>query len=165
MVRASDAFFGNMEVTPSSTTAGLIRGYIPPQGPGKKVDFVLHLDPEAFSSGAAHGNAEQLMAGEAAKRINELRLRDMPLGSINHTDYEALNGRPIAVSIETKRAGVSDVEAGLQIGMWLAAQWNMLRQRRRSGCDDQLEFLPAIIIRGHDWMFAATSREGEKTVS
>jgi hypothetical protein len=120
----------------------------------------------------------------AANAINQLR-RDMPLQSINHTDLTALSTRPIVVSIETKRTGQSDQGAALQIGLWQAAQWKLLSTLLRgreptptptassvfdTAPEDPpglkaLSFLPAIIIHGHEWRFAATSREGRKTVS
>jgi hypothetical protein len=28
----------------------------------------------------------------------------------------------------------------------------------------KLPFLPAVVVQGHEWVFAATTREGEKTV-
>ena len=158
---------------------------------------MLHLDPAEHAraddasksspsthtlSAAQKQAASSLAAAAAAQRIDALRA-SLPLSSINHTDYEALANRPVSVSIETKRVGGNTAEAELQMGVWQAAQWNMLAQRlgvgdggrgdsgknkkqqQREEQVARLGFLPGIIIRGHDWMFAATSRSGDKTVS
>lgn len=114
-----------------------------------------------------------------ADRIDQRR-RTCPLSSINHTDLESLISRPIVVSIETKRDGGSLEQAQLQAGTWQSAQWNLLarlvagdgpdgERGRPSGVDapdplDALPFLPAIIIQGHDWSLAATTRVGTKKV-
>lgn len=93
---------------------------------------------------------------------------------------DELSLRPITASIETKRLeGAKPGEAHLQIGTWHAAQWRLLedivRQApqdvRASGKSKEQDvyrrlpaFLPAVVINGHDWSFAATTRKGRKTV-
>ncbi|UPK89926.1 hypothetical protein LCI18_000861 [Fusarium solani-melongenae] len=79
---------------------------------------------------------------------------------------------PISISLETKRSGDDEDNATLQIGTWQAAQWNYLRYLLvRAGGEahaetalDELGILPAIITQGHQWSFAATTRERSKTI-
>jgi len=141
------------------TTASIIDTYLPSRAGAKKIDFCISIDPSSASDAGA---------AEAIKTLREA----LPLHSINHTDLAALQNRPIAISIETKRTGQSDEEAALQIGTWQASQWNLLTHlvnlRRRDGNEGEREpslpFLPAVIIHGHEWRLAATTREGKKTV-
>ncbi|CAI4213260.1 unnamed protein product [Parascedosporium putredinis] len=155
------------------STAGIIKEYVPCSASGKKVDFCIYVDP-SYST-----------APESSRQISTLR-RSLPLHSINITDLEAVNKTPIAVSIETKRANAALDQAELQIGVWQAAQWNMLealvtqrvaRSVTASGAQgvggvehkvaealERLPFLPALIVHGHEWKLAATTREGKKTV-
>ncbi|EXL63818.1 hypothetical protein FOPG_19910 [Fusarium oxysporum f. sp. conglutinans race 2 54008] len=91
---------------------------------------------------------------------------------LNHTSYLGLAARPISASIETKRTGDDEDNAALQIGTWQAAQWNYLESLLiRIGGEEHAEtaltdlgLLPAIITHGHQWSFAATTREGGKIV-
>jgi hypothetical protein len=134
----------------------------------KKVDFCIILDPEA---------SQDPTDVAMARRINDLR-RTLPLTSINHTDLVSTISRPIVVSIETKRGGDSLEQAQLQTVTWQMAQWKLLatltggygssedgdRAGRAGDPLDGLPFLPAVIIQGHDWSFAATSRDGTRKV-
>jgi len=122
------------------------------------VDFAIYLRP-SFSDVASDRT-------EAAEALRNLRSAAPEL-SANHTDMEPLKEGPITVSVETKRSGDGADKAELQIGTWQAAQWKMLAQQteRVGGSLQGLPFLPCLIIHGHDWNFAATSREGTKTVS
>jgi hypothetical protein len=120
-------------------------------GRKKKVDFVLAFDPTVRTNEEA-----------SQERIEDL-LGELPEFSINHTDYEPLRHFPIAISIETKRPDGSEEEGSLQMGVWQAAQWNMLRTMARDG-DPPLEFLLGIIVIGQDWYIAPTTREGNNTV-
>ncbi|POS69802.1 hypothetical protein DHEL01_v211806 [Diaporthe helianthi] len=134
------------------TTADIIHEYNRVRsGTKKKVDFVIAFDP------TAHNNEQA-----AQERIEELQ-HDLPEFSINHTDYEPLRFFPIAISIETKRPDGSEMEGSLQMGVWHAAQWNMLQSMAQDE-DRPLKFLLAIIVIGHNWSLAATTREGNKTV-
>lgn len=177
------------------TTAGIIREYVSLAAGDKKVDFCLHIDPSADDDGVDNDKDRST----AAARI-ERRLLTLPLNSINHTDYDPLAGRPIAVSIETKRPDADRAaDAQLQVGVWHMAQWKLLEsllvsvppspQNQQQQYEDTGEeeegrvsqgpqvpedlrpprhslpsFLPAVIIKGHDWYFAATTRSGRKTV-
>ncbi|KAM6513107.1 hypothetical protein FALCPG4_015580 [Fusarium falciforme] len=134
------------------TTAKIIREYLPTTSQAKMVDFCIYLMPET----------EQI----ALNATKSLR-RALPCNVINHTDIVSLRNRPIAVSIETKRrGGVQPATAELQLGTWHAAQWKFLEDlvARSGGSFDGLPFLPAIIVEGHHWSFAATTREGQQTV-
>ncbi|KAL8386494.1 hypothetical protein RB599_010693 [Gaeumannomyces hyphopodioides] len=95
--------------------------------------------------------------------------------SINHTGFSPLLQDPIAVSIETKRVGGSVQDAETQLGVWQAAQWNMLdtlagqrgvmpppavdpKAAKLPVSINGLDFLPATYIAGHEWKFASTTR-------
>ncbi|PSR81477.1 hypothetical protein BD289DRAFT_484378 [Coniella lustricola] len=99
------------------TSAATVPQYRTSDTPTKKVDFCIHIDPE-FDLGTQH-NA-------AAARVRAL-CQTLSQQTINATDCEPLCGRPIAVSLESKKpdAGKS-ADAQLQIAMWHAAQWRML---------------------------------------
>lgn len=140
----------------ASTTADIIKEYLPRNAGGKMIDFCLFLDP-AQSPVARDKNI-------AAPAISKLR-GSLPCGVINHTDFLPLRGRPIAVSIETKKRGGSQQDAELQMATWHAAQWKLLsRLVQDAGRSlDGLSFVPAVLVNGNDWIFAASTREGEKT--
>lgn len=120
-------------------------------GTKKKVDFAITFNPTRRTNEQA-----------AQDRIEELQGK-LPEFSINHTDYEPLRYLPIAISIKTKSPDGSEMEGSLQMGVWHAAQWNMLQTMERDE-DRPLEFLLGIIIVGHEWFLAVTTREGNKTV-
>lgn len=142
------------------TTGRIVREYLPAkETSGKQVDFCFHLDVDET----------------AEERIDSIRA-SLPMQTINHTDLEGLITRPIALSFESKRLDSinGSVEAKLQIGMWHAAQWKLLK--RLVGQQQQPQslsplspsslpaFLPAVIISGQDWAFAATTQKQGKTV-
>ncbi|KAL6871969.1 hypothetical protein J3F83DRAFT_733295 [Trichoderma novae-zelandiae] len=116
--------------------------------------------------------------------------RTAPTLSINHTDFEPLQLRPIILSIETKKHGAESDKAQLQIGVWHAAQWNFLQwavhekflQRRQGKGREsplttneeaevktktltalsKLPFIPGIIIQGNYWkLVISTYAEGK----
>ncbi|KAF3768500.1 hypothetical protein M406DRAFT_250030, partial [Cryphonectria parasitica EP155] len=131
--------------------AWIIREYLHGYVPEKLVDFCLFLNPSVIGDSAA------------ARRIDQIRTH-LPEQMINHTVYESLGGRPIALSIETKKAEAGLINANLQIGVWHTAQWNFLRSVAGDTLDNRrLAFLPAIIVEGNDWSFAATTRKGTIT--
>lgn len=84
--------------------------------------------------------------------------RKRPGLTINHTDWGDLCKNPIAISVETKRQGEHWDKAVLQMGTWHSSQWRSLSWGRRQ-TPSSLEFLPGIIIQGHDWLFVATTME------
>ncbi|KAH7140381.1 hypothetical protein B0J13DRAFT_586124 [Dactylonectria estremocensis] len=82
--------------------------------------------------------------------------------SVNHTDYTPLINSPISLSIETKRTGEDWQTALEQISTWMAGHWRRLEELATSGprkqAAENLQFLPGIIIQGHDWFFIAATR-------
>lgn len=124
--------------------AQIITEYRPEEAPSKMIDFCVFYRPDKGS------NVEQAINGLCRVR---------PAQSINHTDLGDLCTRPVALSIETKRPGVEGDNAELQIGTWHSAQWRSLRQNRR-GCLRSIEFLPGIIVQGHNWQFVASVVDG-----
>ncbi|KAJ4129610.1 hypothetical protein NW754_003892 [Fusarium falciforme] len=71
-------------------------------------------------------------------------------------------GHPVAMSIATKRHGENWDTAVLQLGTWHSAQWRSLdwgRSKRVS-----IDFLPGIIIQGHDWLFVTTIMRNNKAI-
>ncbi|RYC78061.1 hypothetical protein BFJ63_vAg19065 [Fusarium oxysporum f. sp. narcissi] len=83
-------------------------------GTAKKVDFVIHLNP------ANDPTPEPTLAIE--RLIGQL-----PGMVFNHTNFQPLYDRPIALSIETKRPTEGIVVAKLQLGVWQTAHWAFLR--------------------------------------
>ncbi|KAJ4177876.1 hypothetical protein NW767_014997 [Fusarium falciforme] len=66
------------------------------------------------------------------------------------------------MSIATKRHGENWDTAVLQLGTWHSAQWRSLdwgRSKRVS-----IDFLPGIIIQGHDWLFVTTIMRNNKAI-
>lgn len=161
-----------------SSTASIIHEYHRSASRPKRVDFCIYLEP---SNDPSYAEAESDLD----------RLSDTLLcGVINHTDFYPLRNRPIALSIETKKPGESWEKAKLQLGVWEAARWAFLRHllgtyttqaaqtQAVTEHQDQLnntpapqahlsglpEFLPGIIIQGHDWNLVITTQEGERTI-
>ncbi|PNP59531.1 hypothetical protein FNYG_14929 [Fusarium nygamai] len=153
-----------------STTASILPDYQAPSA-SKKVDFCMYIDPQ-------HDESAQI-------RETILALMNvLPMGMFNHTNLLPLSDRPIAVSIETKKTGEGCDNARLQMEVWMAAHWQFLRKilqlhRLAAGAVSSLEqtagynsyetrklpeFLPGIIIQGHDWYLIITTSEGEKTI-
>lgn len=131
-----------------STSASIIPWYRIDNMPGKKVDFALFIDPSYDPDTIAL--VEKL-----------LRTR----GSINHTDFAPLEKCPVTVSIETKRHDEGSKRANIQMGVWQAAQWRVLEELGGSDALKNLEFLPGLLVVGHQWSFVATSYQHGKTVS
>ncbi|RMJ02397.1 hypothetical protein CDV36_015336 [Fusarium kuroshium] len=110
----------------------------------KRIDFCFYIDlPD--SNPASH-------------TLNQVCHQTLH-GSINHTDYAPLLRRPVCLSIETKRTG-EDWQAALeQTSIWLAAQWACLDKLVGTpAVATGLDFLPALIVQGHDWFFVSTTR-------
>ncbi|KAJ4312672.1 hypothetical protein N0V84_009816 [Fusarium piperis] len=110
----------------------------------KRIDFCFYVDvPDS----------------NPARRALDQVCRQRSHGSINHTDYPPLLRRPVCLSIETKLTG-QDWQAALeQTSIWLTAQWACLdKLAGKEVVATSLEFLPALIVQGHDWWFVATTR-------
>ncbi|KAF5978413.1 methyltransferase type 11 [Fusarium coicis] len=140
------------------TTAGIIREYLPSTTTDRKIDFCFCIDT----------------AKDAAYASKAIELRQsLPGSSLNHSNKVALQARLLPVSIETKRASIDFEGAILQISVWQAAHWKMLRYvlaqtwpTSRSGLSKQdyvnealaeLGALPGILIQGHQWYYVASS--------
>ena len=134
------------------TTAKIIPEYLPTGFMPKMVDFCMYVD----------------LGMDKATRDASIRLRqELPYGVINHTEFYALRQRAITVSIETKTPrGAPPAAAELQISTWHAAQWRLLEDlvARTGGSFAELPFLPAVIVNGDEWSFAATTKEEQNTV-
>ncbi|KAH7146193.1 hypothetical protein EDB81DRAFT_485609 [Dactylonectria macrodidyma] len=97
-----------------STTAPIIKEYLPIPAPDKRIDFCLYID--------SRHDPDHRSAAKA-----ETRRQELPQTSINHTSYSALSSCPITVSLETNRSGNDFEGAVSQMAMWQAAHWKMLR--------------------------------------
>jgi hypothetical protein len=131
-----------------------------------------------------------LSATSLEKRIiNKFRSFMSPLSSfyqsinqltINHTKAKCLRFKPIAVSIETKRADSGDEEAGkIQLGIWAGAQYRKLIENEVEAESQQMgeagpstttpsppkfqyPILPIVLVQGHDWKLKIASLVEEK---
>lgn len=136
----------------SSITADILPTYRINNIPGRKIDYVLHIDPDK--------DQDQPITREATWAL----CRSLPDNTINHTSFAPLRHQPISVSIETKRSGEHEQKAKLQMGIWQSAQWRLLSHLAKDGLA-QLPFIPGIVIQGHEWKLVATSYHNGKTVS
>ncbi|KAF4496707.1 methyltransferase type 11 [Fusarium agapanthi] len=144
------------------TTAGIIREYLPSTTTDRKIDFCFCIDT----------------AKDATYATKAIALRQsLPGSSLNHSNKVALQARLLPVSIETKRASIDFEGAILQISIWQAAHWKMLRYvlgqtwpTSQSGLSRQdyinealaeLGALPGILIQGHQWYYFASSPDLE----
>ncbi|KAJ4395253.1 hypothetical protein N0V85_006618 [Neurospora sp. IMI 360204] len=133
------------------------------------VDFCLYIDPATVE-----GTERKDYITKTIDAVRSTIPDDHVC--INHTDHLPLRRNPITVSIvivgtETKRYNV--VNAHLQIGVWQVAQWNFLRWMAQGDTDGDmpdetrdlgLEFLPGIVIMGHDWRLIATTNDSKRTL-
>lgn len=84
--------------------------------------------------------------------------------SINHTSYQGLCKRSIAISFKVKRTSNGADKAKLQLIVLLTAYWSKLQHMY----DSQLElpeFLLAVWIQGTDWSLVVSTRRDQHTVS
>lgn len=155
----------------SSMTGDVIKEYLPtPHTDGKMMDFGFFIAPDKLRPSKKNSAAINV--------IRTLR-RVLPGGVINHTNSVALRNHPIAVSIETKpprgqheeddadeENGCTDTNMVLQTGSWHVAHWALLARLTSlsRGRLSTLPFLPAVIVRNHEWSLAVSTREGDKTV-
>ncbi|KAL7783427.1 hypothetical protein V8C37DRAFT_413729 [Trichoderma ceciliae] len=114
-----------------------------------------------------------------------------PTLSINHTDFQPIQFRPIILSIETKKPDASIQQAQLQIGTWHAAQWAFLQwaigekllekrlsqglgegttdkeqeefEREKIAALSKLGFIPGIIVHGSQWLLVLSTYDNGKT--
>lgn len=106
----------------------------------KMVDFVITLDSTSVVA--------------AAK--DQIRLQGGSPRSINHTEYQPLRYRPIAISIETKPTNGSIDEGMTQLAVWSSAY--MSRLKELSTTSDKAAAgvgigvtLPLLLVRGSQW--------------
>ena len=79
---------------------------------------------------------------------------------INHTSFEPVRFRPIAVSIETKVSG-NEAEATTQLSVWMIAHFKRLQKiLERSKVQSEMIVLPLIHIQEHEW-FATLAAQGD----
>lgn len=83
---------------------------------------------------------------------------------INHTSFEPVRFRPIAVSIETKIAG-NEAEATTQLLVWMLAHFKRLRKiMQHSGVEPEMIVLPLVHIQSHEWFITLAVQRDDKTV-
>ena len=114
-------------------------------GISKMVDYALVLVPDY----------------ETHKAITA-RIRKGGFLSINHTKAEYVRFKPITASIETKRPGMDEDCAKVQLGVWAAAHLERLRILCRP--DAVVPILPELIVQGHDWRLKIASMTGDDNV-
>ncbi|KAH8657295.1 hypothetical protein BGZ61DRAFT_371520 [Ilyonectria robusta] len=151
------------------STASILPNYLPPYSPSKKVDFCIYLEPAREPT----SDTSQLAATQSLIQTARVHLTG---NVINHTDYYPLRQRPMALGIETKKTGEGWDSAALQIGVWHVAHWDLLTELSRTDTQDETvsdarpqkarlpEFLPGLIIQGHDWYLVVTTREASQTI-
>jgi hypothetical protein len=143
-----------------SHSSTITKEYLLTAATSKLVDFCIYIDPRADN--VSEGYKE---------KVDNLR-KILPMLCLNHTSYLGLNAQPISISMETKRSGDTEDNENLQMSTWQTAQWNYLRYvltqvggaNHAKAAIDELGILPAIITNGHQWSFAATTQEDDKTV-
>lgn len=107
------------------------------------VDFVLMLEPDV------------MMHDDIIAMLNEgPNITDR--SSVNHASPEGIRFKPIAVSIETKRAAIQEDAANLPLAVWVSALFAKLRQlvsplNQPPLIALGLPILPLIIIQAHVW--------------
>ncbi|KAF5022985.1 hypothetical protein F66182_4942 [Fusarium sp. NRRL 66182] len=138
------------------STAAVLSEYLPSLKIPKKVDFCIYVDP----------SCDEKLDRPTSQSLVSTMCNRMTEGAINHTDYAPLMERPLALSIETRKLGEGWHASIVQMSVWQAAQWNLLDQITPPGhrADEVLDFLPGIIIQGHNWYLVITTREGKKTI-
>ncbi|KAI1419799.1 hypothetical protein F5Y12DRAFT_788752 [Xylaria sp. FL1777] len=123
---------------------------------GKKmVDYCMFVEPQ----------------DEDLARLIELLKHPRLNYNINHTDHYPLRHKPVVLSVNSEKPGEGLKEAQVQLSVWHGAQWALLESlieiNKGDGKDATqllVPFLPALIIQGHEWSFAATTRSGKQTV-
>ncbi|KAL6914784.1 hypothetical protein FSST1_012544 [Fusarium sambucinum] len=113
---------------------------------GPLVDYMLYMVPSSTKDRQAH----EILIGR----------RD-ELGSINFTTFKPTSQYPVGLTIKCKDSKNS-LSPEVHLSSWQAAQWKSLHEM--AGHDiKELEFLPGIIVDGHEWKFIATTWEKGRT--
>ncbi|KAK2051781.1 hypothetical protein LY76DRAFT_527917 [Colletotrichum caudatum] len=134
------------------TSARIVPGYRIDNIPGKKVDYVLALEPRN----------DPVDGIQAESTLLGLR-RAWHDAAANHTEFIPIASRPVAASIETKRDDGHTQKAALQMGIWQTGQWKFLLDKAGPDALEELPFLPGIVVHGHRWCFVATTYTNGKT--
>ncbi|KAM0325058.1 hypothetical protein ACHAQA_007596 [Verticillium albo-atrum] len=122
-----------------STSSKIIRDFSPVHSASNMVDFCLVFKPAA--------DVARLISTACGRR---------PGRSINHTNSGALRSFPIGLTLQFKSPGADVAMAMLQMGTWHTAQWRSLSFGVPKTTSPAVEFLPGIIVQGHQWYFVAT---------
>ncbi|KAM3447328.1 hypothetical protein MY3296_008855 [Beauveria thailandica] len=142
----------------AATTATIIPDYGNPAA-SKRVDVCVYVDPE---------NESKQPPSPRYRAAVEILRGTFPNGVVNFTNFNALDDRFIALSIETKKPGENTEAGKLQLGVWEMARWNFLRRlvgaRRHDVLQHLPPFLPSILVDGNAWFLLMTTAEGDKTV-
>lgn len=80
----------------------------------------------------------------------------MPGRSINHSDWGNFTRNPIVVSFEAKSSDMDADTSILQMGIWHSCQWRSLRTLAQRPLKPELDFLPGVLVHGHEWSFVAS---------
>lgn len=100
-----------------STTAAIIPNYGNPKV-SEKVDFCVYIEPE---------NESSRPSTEYRATIETLR-NMLAENVVSFTDFDPLDDRHVALSIETKKPGESTEAGKLPLGAWEMARWKFLRR-------------------------------------
>ncbi|RSL46958.1 hypothetical protein CEP54_013627 [Fusarium duplospermum] len=173
-----------MKLTPNSIRATIIPDYQHgAPGTSNKVDFVIHVNP--------NNETPPKHPSPAAAAIERL-VHQLPGRVFNFTDLEPVQDRPIALSIETKKPTEGFDVAKLQLGVWNApaqakekqsgltqeparvqVQHIPIRENQPTFASQNTvqrnaprfkppDFLPGVIINGHNPWFTATTFDGSR---
>jgi hypothetical protein len=83
-------------------------------------------------------------------------------GSVNFTPFRPTSKYPVGLTIKSKD-GENRLSPEVHLSAWQAAQWRSLCEMAGSDIKG-LEFLPGIIVDGHEWKFIATTWKNGRTV-
>lgn len=105
---------------------------------GKMVDFGIYLQPSPVLRDA-YKEIEPEADGESRY--------------FNHTNFEQIARKPLAISIETKREDQGGSQADLQLSVWVDAHFDRLAGLRRTALnvDDRSIWLPLLKVIGPIW--------------
>ncbi|WQF90265.1 Putative PD-(D/E)XK nuclease [Colletotrichum destructivum] len=132
------------------THARIMKWYFPSVNSSRMVNFALAVNPRLDPD------------PRVMPAIDALWSR-LVFGVVNHTNYDALRERPVAVSIETKRRGEQQSKAEVQMGVWHAAHWAFLASHVKDRLAT-LFFLPGLLIVGDEWKLVASSYVNGQTI-
>ncbi|KAL6717750.1 hypothetical protein ACLMJK_003835 [Lecanora helva] len=113
----------------------------------KMVDYAIVISPsQDFTSEASQSLHNHV--------VEKLRRQDSSMKGINQTNAEWARHKPIGVNIETKKGAIGEVEGHVQIGTWITAQYNRLRQLCEEGTP--LPSFPVLFVQGSRWTLMIT---------